>query len=713
MKKLFFLVISCLLIVKVKAGENEPCKIENSLFNITLTNNANALWTYHLKQGKHVINISSPAFEIDKKKITSVVDGFTPISPVKLNNDVTEYSYTGHLISEASISLTVKFRVSDKSPIVKFTYELSADKEYLFTKTNNQDDFNYLATSLSSFTKTKEIRFSDYNDKYHSYNLTEEGIDQRHFDDNWSVMGPMIIFSDSREQYLIAYEHGSQVPNRFLEFKFNKLKQVSLNSVKANYLDQQPLNKNNPYQSLWFEIGDAAGNQADLQRYYRDFMLKYISQNQESRKPYIYYNTWGRQERVKLASGKYLSSMNLATTLKEIEVAHQMGIDVYVIDAGWFSKTGDWQVNTTCFPDTLKQVKKLLDRYGMKLGLWFNPTVAALSSDMLAQNKNNVMSQKGVVSKPSPVWETEESVNICLVSPYWEKFADKLIQLSRDLGVTYFKWDGIDQYGCDDPSHFHGMATNSAQERADSYAFQQPVYMTKIIDKVCKANPEAIFDFDITEDNRCVGLQFLSAGKFFAMNNGPYFHNYDLAKEWGSPLNNGNSNMFFNPGPARGWFARSVLNYDTWIPSVLFLTHYMPDEPRSSQTVNLASLILGQNGIWGEVLKTSTEGLTYFNEVLGNYKQVKYDITQSYPVKHGETGESPEIYEKINKQTGKGVIVMFANKKGSYQYLSENLANNTIWKTEGVDVKFDALGRAIINARFDKPDAKMIFFGVK
>jgi alpha-galactosidase len=42
------------------------------------------------------------------------------------------------------------------------------------------------------------------------------------------------------------------------------------------------------------------------------------------------------------------------------------------------------------------------------------------------------------------------------------------------------------------------------------------------VEEVCKACPQAIFDFDITEGERFVGLGFLSAGKFFHMNNGPY-----------------------------------------------------------------------------------------------------------------------------------------------------------------------------------------------
>ena len=59
--------------------------------------------------------------------------------------------------------------------------------------------------------------------------------------------------------------------------------------------------------------------------------------NAESRKPYIFYNTWAYQERNKWWNGKtYLDSMNQDRMLAEIDVAHRMGIDVFVLDTGWY-----------------------------------------------------------------------------------------------------------------------------------------------------------------------------------------------------------------------------------------------------------------------------------------------------------------------------------------------------------------------------------------
>ena len=37
--------------------------------------------------------------------------------------------------------------------------------------------------------------------------------------------------------------------------------------------------------------------------------------------------------------------------LAEIDVAQRMGIEVFVIDTGWYARTGDWQVSLERFPD--------------------------------------------------------------------------------------------------------------------------------------------------------------------------------------------------------------------------------------------------------------------------------------------------------------------------------------------------------------------------
>jgi alpha-galactosidase len=246
--------------------------------------------------------------------------------------------------------------------------------------------------------------------------------------------------------------------------------------------------------------------------------------------------------------------------------------------------------------------------------------------------------------------------------------------------------------------------------------------MTRVADRVCAACPEAIVDFDITEGGRTVGLQFLASGKYFLINNGPYNHDYNMPV----PAD-GNVNLFFYPGPARAWICRSPLTYDKWIPSVLFLTHYLPDDrylkhgwsgphevtDAESQWVNLASLILGQNGIWGDLLAVTDAGIRRIGHFLSLYKQICNDITQSALLRTGQVGGSPEVYEKVSTN-GYGAVSLFASAPGTYTYVTNATdVSPKHWHNEGVAVALDERGRARITARFETGGAKIVLFGVQ
>lgn len=685
----------------------------NQKCSIRLLDGRDALWEYRTDAGMQPMRMLSPVFELDGKAVKAHWEHIVKSKTDTLRNGVIRYTYTGDLVQDNQLQLSVVFQVAPDNPVVKFKYILAAKDARKFTKHDGKDHLIYFSLNLPAAGNVEELRLSDYSEKDHAYAINEYPINNAAFEDTSSVMGPVLLNTSSGYTQLLGYEHGSQYPNHFLEYQLSPNKNILLKAVKANYLNEQLLDDQHPYETIWFNVGATKGNVDSMASAYRQFVLHYISEYNASRSPYIFYNTWGRQERVKWAGGTYLSSMNLQYTLKEIEVAHKMGVEVYVLDMGWYEKTGDWNVNTKLFPDSLRQVKALLDKYGMKLGLWFNPTVASVSSQTLAKNKANRMMWNGEYDKPFPIWETEESVRLSLLSPYWKEYADKMIELAKELGVTYFKLDAVYQYAANGPGHFYGTEQNSMQERTESYAFQLPVYMSKIVERVQAAYPDVIFDFDVTEPERAVGLGFLSSGKFFMINNGPYFHSFDLAKEWGSPLPNGNAQLFTNPGPARGWFTRSIMRYDKWIPSILFLAHYQPDGDSASLDINLASAILGANGIWGELLKCTDYQINHTNEVLNKYKQVREDIVASNPVFSGMPGISPEVYEKINPGNGRGTVVVFTNAPGDYTYITNHYVADGTWHNENVTVSKDKKGHAVIKASFKKPGAKIIFFGVK
>lgn len=195
----------------------------------------------------------------------------------------------------------------------------------------------YLETSLEYLPKVQEVALSNFAELTHSYTLSEETIDDRYFADKGSFMGPILAASDGQRSFLLAYEHGSTVPDAFLHYQLGPNRSVRLVAVKGNYGSGQTIDTNHPYQTIWMETAAVRGDIDELASSCRRFILKFLPQNLGTREPYIFYNTWNFQERDRWRNGKsYLQTMNEDRILKEIDVAHRLGVDVFVLDTGWY-----------------------------------------------------------------------------------------------------------------------------------------------------------------------------------------------------------------------------------------------------------------------------------------------------------------------------------------------------------------------------------------
>jgi len=111
-------------------------------------------------------------------------------------------------------------------------------------------------------------------------------------------------------------------------------------------------------------------------------------------------------------------------------------------------------------------------------------------------------------------------------------------------------------------------------------------------------------------------------------------------------------------------------------------------------------------------LNVSDSGVAFIGSTLARYKQVRDDITESDPVVTGIVSTSPEIHEKISATTGRGAVVIFATERGTYRYITRHKVVEEHWVSDGVTVSSDPAGHARIEATFDKPGAKILFFGV-
>ncbi len=578
-------------------------------------------------------------------------------------------------------TLRMEILLRPDCPIARFRYALEGTDVFAGVDKDSHIEYGKLQGEVGDL---EELRLAVFDRIQHAHLPTE-----LHYEAEAALgrelPGPLVAYRQGADLVLLAYEHGAQTPNHYLAF-WPTAEGMLLASSKGNYYDGQPVAQ---YCAPWIQIGFGR-ELAALRQSYRAFALDGMDAGGDSRTPYIFYNTWHHQERGKYFHGRpYLADMNEQRMLAEIEIAHQMGIEVFVIDTGWFGVIGEWMPHPQRFPRGMQPIRDALARHGMRLGLWFNPSIVGKDSAILAEHPEYMMKSHGKDWALGDVWESGACYGFCFASEYSDHLIELFAQLYRTLGVTYFKWDGIYQYGCESTQHWHGTEANATEERMDAYAYRMGLEMVRVAKAVTAQCPGAIFDFDITEDSRFVGLGFLDAGKYFSVNNGPYYRCFDIPEE--VRIDPDTVNVFFYPGAARPQICRSSVRYDGWIPSILFLTHQLPQGNDNDRANAAASLALGGNGIWGDLLALSPEEIGFWREYLSHYKDVRDCVTRAYPRTAGDVGGSPEIHEKLDPVRACGMVVLFAQAGGKIVHVTQPLesqpqqiigADSYVWRPD-------------------------------
>ncbi len=124
--------------------------------------------------------------------------------------------------------------------------------------------------------------------------------------------------------------------------------------------------------------------------------------------------------------------------------AREMGIELFVLDDGWFgrrdddsSSLGDWQVNAAKLPGGLDSLARKVEAMGLRFGLWIEPEMVSRRSELFAGHPDWAV---GIPSRPRT-----EGRNQYVLDMSRPEVVDHLLEvLSTILGsapISYVKWD--------------------------------------------------------------------------------------------------------------------------------------------------------------------------------------------------------------------------------------------------------------------------------
>ena len=155
-------------------------------------------------------------------------------------------------------------------------------------------------------------------------------------------------------------------------------------------------------------------------------------------------------------------NFNEEKILKIAEQAQKLGIEMLVLDDGWFGKReddnsglGDWFVNEKKMNGSMAQLAEKIHRMGMKFGLWFEPEMISEDSDLYRAHPDWAFAIPGRVpnhSRNQLVLDmTREDVR--------EYLLERLTTIVHDAKIDYVKWD-MNRSVCDVYSHVAAQNRN-------------------------------------------------------------------------------------------------------------------------------------------------------------------------------------------------------------------------------------------------------------
>ena len=181
--------------------------------------------------------------------------------------------------------------------------------------------------------------------------------------------------------------------------------------------------------------------------------------------------------------------VTLSKIERQAELARQLGVELFVLDDGWFRKgnsshdsMGDWRCNLRKLPGGIPAAARIIHNKGMKFGLWFEPEAVTPDSELLQIHPDWVLGTPGY-----PMTQGRHEYLLDLSRPevvdYLFGVLDSYLQ---KCGIDYIKWDMNRPL-----TDFCSMAPGARQgETAHRYVLG----LYRLLDRVTTAYPRLLIE---------------------------------------------------------------------------------------------------------------------------------------------------------------------------------------------------------------------------
>lgn len=135
---------------------------------------------------------------------------------------------------------------------------------------------------------------------------------------------------------------------------------------------------------------------------------------------------------------------NEAKLMPIVKKAHELGIEMFVLDDGWFghrdddrSSLGDWFVDQKKFTNGISGFAKKVHEQGLKFGLWFEPEMISIDSKLYEKHPDWMIATPGRQSTPGRNQYVLDMSRPEVV----DYLVDHISAIIKQTKLDYIKWD--------------------------------------------------------------------------------------------------------------------------------------------------------------------------------------------------------------------------------------------------------------------------------
>ena len=352
--------------------------------------------------------------------------------------------------------------------------------------------------------------------------------------------------------------------------------------------------------------------------------------------PWI-YNTWEPFER----------TIDRDTVVKLVEVAGDIGIDIFTIDDGWQQEYGENEINFKSFPGGLKPIQDAIEAKGMRLGLWI--PLAAIGTPTAEYRSHPEWAALDQAGKPKITGTAAgPKAVMCLASPFRVSAANRINNAIEKFHLAYVKLDLTTIFnaygeapGCWAKGHDHGNWAESLNQIYEGISF--------VTSRIYEKHPDVLLDltFELWGQKHVIDAGLLAAG--------------DL--DW---LSNVDDNEFNSAGPlqARTLLYQRALSIPVESMLIGNLHGEMPDiRERFATAIGSAPLLLG------DLRKLTAADRQWYREKVAWFKKLRATtkISESFFPLGSWLQPNASTWDGFARleRSGNGVIAVFSNKSNA------------------------------------------------